>query len=712
MSFLAPALLFGLVAAAIPWLVHLIGKRRAAPVRFAAMQLLLRSERRVSARRRLREILLLLSRTAAAVALVLAFARPFTERPSDVPAASLEPQSAVILLDDSASLRRVQGRGALFERAQDKARSLVRQFPSDSDVAVVLASQGSDPPVAELEPERTRVLGALEAITCSARPADFAVALRRASLVLAGSHRQRRRVYLITDLQAAGWGQNAAPPATDGADVVVVDVTEGAAWENRAVLDLRAEPAAEAGPGGVVVTAEIGDFSARGAAGLGVSLRIGGAVVTKGFVDVPAGGRATKKFLHTLPPGSGSSHDVEVEIEHDQFRADDRRLTHLELARAVRALIVNGDARAVDKDDEPFFLERALRAADHSAQITTVLPDDVAVEGLGSYTVLFLLNVAQPSAPLAAALTRFVEGGGGLFLSVGGRVDATAWNERLGRLLPQPLGLVRTAATLPGQSAGETIDNRPAERLAPIDRRHPMLAGFSAQGEGLSSARFFKYVLLDPVPDSPLRSVALRYESGAPALVEAQMGKGRVLLLSTSVDREWTDLPIRPGFLPLIARAARRLVGASESEGAAALLVGQPRELPLGSDDRRIEVTKPDGTVWVARHDRAGAARTITFGDTAEPGVYLVRAAGPDGALSPRPSDGFVVNVDTTESSPARLPPERRPDRAGEAAAGGERPKRRIELWHALAAGLIAFVLFESLLTVRWRRPVLSSPGR
>src|ERR671929_1201904 len=113
MQFGAPSLLLGLAAAAIPWLVHLIGKRRATPVRFAAMQLLLRSEKRVSARRRLRELLLLLARTAIAAALPLIFARPFTERAADVPAASLESQSAVVLVDDSASMRRAHGGGTL-----------------------------------------------------------------------------------------------------------------------------------------------------------------------------------------------------------------------------------------------------------------------------------------------------------------------------------------------------------------------------------------------------------------------------------------------------------------------------------------------------------------------------------------------------------------------------------------------------------------------
>jgi hypothetical protein len=707
MQFGTPSILFGLVAAAIPWLVHLIGKRRAVPVKFAAMQLLLRSEKRISARRRLRELLLLLARTATAASLPLIFARPFTERAADVPAASLESQAAVIVLDDSASMRRGRVGGAVFAAAKDKALALARQFPSDSELAIVLTSQGANAPAAELTPERPRILQALEGVSCSARPADFTAAMRRASLILASSPRPRRRIFLLTDLQAAGWEDGTGLPERSSPDVVVIPVGDDV-WDNRAVVDVRADPAPEAGPAGLAVTTELADFTAKGVGNLGVTLKVDGSVVTKGFVDIPAGGRAKKRFLHSLPAGSGSAHDVEVEIDGDAFRLDNRRMAHVELARTLRALVINGDARTVDKEDEPYFLERALKAGDRGAVLTTVLPDDVPLEGLASYTAVFLLNVAQPSAPLSAALTRFVEAGGGLFLSVGARVETAAWNERLARVLPQPLSLVRTASAVPGQRSGETVDDRPAERLAPIDRRHPLLANFAPHGEGLASARFFKYMLLEPVPDAPERSVVLRFESGAPALVERQVGKGRVLFLSSTIDREWTDLPIRPGFLPLVQEAGRRLVGASDSEAAPSILVGQTRELPFAQDDRRLEVTKPDGSVWVAKPQRVGGTRSVSFTDTDEPGVYRVRAAGPDGTLSARDADGFVVNVDPRESNPAPLAADKRPDRVRVAGTGGEPPKRKVELWHALAALLIVFVLAESVLTIRWRRTVLA----
>src|SRR6185503_6232230 len=594
MHFLAPALLLGLIAAVLPIIIHRIGRRRARPVRFAAMELLLRAEREVSARRRLRDVALLLARTGLAMALPLAFARPFTEVRSDLPAVTTHSQSAVVVIDDSASMRRALGReGTPFAVAQARAREIVEHLSPDSEIALVLASEGSAAPIAELSSDRARVSAALVATTASARRADFAAALRRATQMLGSSTRGDRLIYVITDLQATGWEDVGPALLAGGPEVVVLDVSGGEPWSNRAVVGLGAEPAPEEGAQGIAVVAEIANFAAEPVKNLGITLRLDGAEVARGFIDVPAGGRARKRFVHTV---SGGARQAEVVIDHDRFALDDRRACRVEASRGLRVLLVDGDPRTVRTEDEAFFLEAALRAGGSNFSITTVLPDDLGNRDLATFGVVFMANVARPNAAAAAALTRYVENGGGLFISVGDRVDVDTWNQTMKALLPQPLGLKRSASALPGtRPEGETVDTRPAERLAPIDRRHPLLAAFPARGEGLASARFFQFLLLAPVPEAATRRTVLRYENGAPALVDAEVGRGRVLLLTTSVDREWTDLPIRPGFLPLVQEAARYLASAPSGDTNAAVSVGGKREIVLGADDKRVEVVKPNG---------------------------------------------------------------------------------------------------------------------
>jgi hypothetical protein len=152
----------------------------------------------------------------------------------------------------------------------------------------------------------------------------------------------------------------------------------------------------------------------------------------------------------------------------------------------------------------------------------------------------------------------------------------------------------------------------------------------------------------------------------------------------------------------LLREAARHLVGASDDEGAAASLVGEPRLLSLAGDVETVEVRRPDGSVWVGK--RGQGESSLVYAGTDQIGVYRVRGAGADGLFAAQPTQDFAVNLDPRESDPTRLTAEKRPDRVAAARAGAAKPpKHRVELWHALAALLIGIVLVESLLTLRWR---------
>ena len=101
MGFLAPLMLAGLAALAVPIAIHLIGRRRAKIVKFAALDFLLATKRRTARRLRLRERLLLIVRVVACAAVVLALAKPFTSCERKGPQVTRGPQAAVLVIDDS-----------------------------------------------------------------------------------------------------------------------------------------------------------------------------------------------------------------------------------------------------------------------------------------------------------------------------------------------------------------------------------------------------------------------------------------------------------------------------------------------------------------------------------------------------------------------------------------------------------------------------------
>ena len=153
----------------------------------------------------------------------------------------------------------------------------------------------------------------------------------------------------------------------------------------------------------------------------------------------------------------------------------------VEAARGLRVLVVDGDPRTVRTEDETFFLEAALRAGGSGFSVATVLPDELGERDLSATGAIFIANVSRPSPAAAAALERYVRGGGGLFVSVGdkcrrGRVESGGWAASCRSRSSLATAVPRLCPARAPRAKRST--RRPAERLAPFDRRHPLLSGF------------------------------------------------------------------------------------------------------------------------------------------------------------------------------------------------------------------------------------------
>src|SRR5215208_1509752 len=123
MGFLNLAMLIGLVAVAIPPIIHLLNRRRYEVVDWGAMQFLQVSE--VTRRRLLiEELLLMLLRMGLLAVLVLALADPFSDSPL-LPAGQRPNRDVVLVIDASASMSFKSGSETASERAREWAKEFV-----------------------------------------------------------------------------------------------------------------------------------------------------------------------------------------------------------------------------------------------------------------------------------------------------------------------------------------------------------------------------------------------------------------------------------------------------------------------------------------------------------------------------------------------------------------------------------------------------------
>ena len=142
MSFLKPGMLFGLLAALIPIVIHLIHKRKPRKHEFAAIEFVIRSVQRIERQWRLRRFLLLACRMLLVAALVFAAAHPMTgARPSAL-AENKGPKKIVMIIDGSLSMRsKPEGGRSGFTEAKALARQIIEQMKASDQMLIVLAER-------------------------------------------------------------------------------------------------------------------------------------------------------------------------------------------------------------------------------------------------------------------------------------------------------------------------------------------------------------------------------------------------------------------------------------------------------------------------------------------------------------------------------------------------------------------------------------------
>ncbi|MBI5366100.1 MAG: BatA domain-containing protein, partial [Planctomycetes bacterium] len=475
------AFLAALAAVAVPVLLHLVFRRKARTLPFPDLRFLRAVDQRVSRRHRIEEWLLLAVRMGLLALLALGLARPLWR--SDGVALGAGPATAaVFLLDDSYSLGFAASGGApAFERARAAALAALAQLHAGDTVALLTINRPPPAGRAELSADRVAARSALAGLAPSAGGSNLAPARGRAADLLAAAKAARRELYLFTDLQKSSWE---AALAAGGrrerlrdVDIVLVDVGAPAganlALSGVAVAathEIRGMPARIS-----AVVENHGDAEAAST----LALLFDGRRLAERAVVVPPHGALAVTLL--APCEGVGFHHGEVRLDDDALAADNRRRFVLDVRERIRVLIVNGARSPVPHQDAAWYLTKALQpaiAGDSGRSIiapTVCSPAELGDYQLADFAVLILAEVAELPPDRLAAVTAFVENGGGLLLLPGPATDPArftrtfATRDAWGGLLPAPVTGIR----------GEPEARAEFTVIREVNERHPIFAALA-----------------------------------------------------------------------------------------------------------------------------------------------------------------------------------------------------------------------------------------
>jgi hypothetical protein len=528
MSFLTPLFLVGLAGLAIPVILHLIQKERKIVVQFPSLMFLRRIPYQSVQRRRIRHWLLLFLRLAALALIVLAFARPFLRR-TEIVAGASGAREIVVLLDRSYSM----GYGGKWPQAIAAAQNAVNGLTAADRASIVFFSSGTEVALRSAA-DKGRLLAALAGLQPGAGATRFGPALKLAGSILSESALPRREAVLISDFQRSGWQGSEGVKLPDGAVLTPVAITDSAKV-NLAIAPATLQQSEFQGQQRVIVTTGAVNHS-DAAATVDVNLELGGRSIQTRRLTVAARGSASTTF----DPVTVSEPNLRgtVRLPDDALARDNA--FHFVVSPEEPLRVVIGERPGAQRNAS-LYLTRAVAVSETpkiDAKVRQI--DALSNEDLASAAVV-ILNDAPVAQNTADRLKTFVERGGGLFLALGERAS---WPS--------------SADILPGVP-GPPVDRTrgTAARLGALEYSHPLFEIFRGPRTGdFASARFYGYRGVTPVQN--VQTLA-RFDDGQPALLERRVGTGRVLMWTSTLDTVWSDLALKPVFVPFVHRVIRHL---------------------------------------------------------------------------------------------------------------------------------------------------------
>jgi len=626
LSWINPLYLTGLLLLALPVLIHLLRRQHSRSLKFPSLLFLQQIQWREKRRLEIRHWLLLLLRCLLFLLIVIAFARPFLVGNMTANTFDQERTDSVILIDRSYSMRI----GDRWQQAQQSALQLVDAKKTQDRIGIVMFDEEVEV-VSDLSDNTANLSTVINRQTPGIKTTRLRVAVEQAARLLSGSNAQSKQIRLISDFQTT-------PAAVGGVAIIdrdielVADAVNISTSVNTTIDTVSVLPSAQGGSDTFNLEVQLTSHADE-ALTQRLALSLNGRELEAREVQLSPRARI-KEIYRGLRPGAGLTRGI-VSLGDDDLALDNRAyFVHSSQQQTPVLIIEPGQRRA----NQGIYLESALRLSRRPAfRIERRAWSAVQPSELSKWAVIIVNDATIPGGELGAALRDFVAAGGGLLVALG--------EEQQGNWASAEDGF------LPG-NLRQRIDAKAGQsfRVSAFDS----WLDLASQPEpvlDLSATSVFSYRELHP--DNGDRVLA-SFDNGGIALAERNIGQGKALVLTTTLDPHWNDFAVQPVFLPFLHQALRYLANwdayPREFEvGENVYLLRYARGL-AGNDalvaaagDAPLIVEKPSGGV-------TRVARDAALLHIDEAGFYQVHRA--------TPADVEVVlaaNIDPAEATPQTL---------------------------------------------------------
>lgn len=618
MTFLNPAILFGLLAASIPILIHLLNLRKLKRIEFSTLQFLKELQKNKIRKIKLKQWLLLALRVLIIFCIVMAFARPTIVGVSIGGTTSAAKTTALFILDNTFSMSAVDQDGSYFNQAKETIKDLLKQFEEGDEVGLLLVSH--QPEEIELTSNLIKFEQMVDEAKISFASNKLNNAIIKTAEVIGDAKNFNKEIYLLTDFQNGRL--TAEDEITDLSEQLGEQVRlytfnfAGKEITNFGIDEVKLKTQIFEKDKPVKFEAALNNYSTRAKENLVVSLFMNGERSAQQSVNLNAG--ETKTIPLEAPAKLSSHNEAIVEIEEDEFLQDNQRFTSFFIPEKIPVLILN------DKNSDSRLIALALKSVTNKDyfEITIKNIDQVSTVQLDNFQVIIF--VSSDFSKTVEKVNQFLNTGKGIIIFPSSETASANFNSSLKLFgLDISKGLVKS-------DQGQSV------RFNEVDFNHPLFENIfiDEKKKQVESPDINTYFKINP---SGKGKTIISLEDESSFLSEYSINNGKILVFSIAPVFPWSDFAVKSIFAPVVTKSVMYLSNVNTGEknylsGESININISERTLP------QIKVIRPGNTEEIINLEPNQNSDFLTYHNTYEAGTYKFYSG--DKILS-------VVNVNT-----------------------------------------------------------------
>jgi hypothetical protein len=602
MTFLNPAVLFGLLAASIPIIIHLLNLRKLKKIEFSTLQFLKELQKNKIRKIKIKQWLLLAIRVLIILCIVTAFARPTLVGVSIGGTTSAAKTTAVFILDDTFSMSVVDQNGSYFNQAKETIKNILTQFEEGDEFGLVLVSH--QPDEIEMTSNLSKFRQEVDAANISFASGKLNNAIIKSAQLIGDAKNFNKEIYILTDFQKGRLAN----------DDEILDLKEqlgeqvrlysfnysGKEVFNFGIDELKINTQIFEKDKPVKFDAVVKNYSDRVKDNLVVSLFIDGERLAQQSLNLNSGESKTAN-LEASAKNFGYSEAL-VEIEEDDILQDNNRFSSFFIPEKIPVLIL------ADNPDDTKLIDAALKSVSESGYFDITIKKTEQISGLQLNNFQVIILLSDNFANAQVKLNQFLSSGKGIIIFPSSVSEATGFNSSL-----NSLG-ISTAGSFVKMETGQSI------RFSETDFNHPLFENIfmDEKKKQIESPEIYSYLKINPGGKG--KSI-ITLEDESSFLSEYSVSDGKVLLFGVSPVFSWSDFPIKGIFAPLVTKSVMYLSAYNKSEanyfaGETINVNVSERTLP------QIKVVRPDKSEDFINIYESQTSDFISYSSTSLSGSY------------------------------------------------------------------------------------------